>query len=58
MKADKNPRNIEEIIIPIEKKRWNIKQIEKSIIKMERYKISKLLNDSTVSKFVTKNGLK
>ena len=58
MKADKNPRNIEEIIIPIEKKRWNIKQIEKSIIKMERSKISKLLNDSTVSKFVTKNGLK
>ena len=58
MKADKNPRNIEEIIIPIEKKRWNIKQIEKSIIKMERYKISKLLNDSAVSKFVTKNGLK
>ena len=58
MKANKNPRNIEEIIIPIEKKRWNIKQIEKSIIKMERYKISKLLNDSAVSKFVTKNGLK
>ena len=25
---------------------------------MKRYKISKLLNDSTVSKLVTKNGLK
>ena len=29
-------------------KRRNIKQTEKSIIKMEHYKISKLLNDSTV----------
>ena len=35
-----------------------MKQIEKNIIKMEQYKISKLLNDSTVSKFVTKNGSK
>ena len=35
-----------------------MKQIEKSIIKMEHYKISKLLNDSTVSKSVTKNGSK
>ena len=25
-------------------------------MKMEHYKISKLLNDSTVSKFMTKNG--
>ena len=30
----------------------------KSIITMKHYKISKLLNDSTVSKFVTKNGSK
>ena len=38
----------EEIIIPVEK--W-----EKILnIKMEHYKISKLLNDSKVSKFVTK----
>ena len=44
----------EEIIIPLEKKRGNIKQIAKRIIKMEDYKISKSLNDSTVSKFVTK----
>ena len=27
-------------------------------MKMEHYKISKLLNDSTESKFVAKNGLK
>ena len=40
------------------KTKWNIKQIEESIIKMEHYEISKLLNDSTVSKFVTKNGSK
>ena len=32
----------------------NIKQIEKSIIKMGLCKISKLLNDSTVSKCLTK----
>ena len=37
---------------------WNIKQVEESVIKMEYYKISKLLNNSTVSKFVTKNGSK
>ena len=30
---------VEEIIIPQKKKRWNIKQIEKSIITMEHYKI-------------------
>ena len=28
------------------------------IIKMEHYKISKLLSNSTISEFVTKNGLK
>ena len=32
----------------------NFKQIENSIIKMEHYKISELLNNSTVSEFVTK----
>ena len=36
------------------KKRRYIKQIEKSIIRIEHYKISRPLNDSTVSKFVTK----
>ena len=54
MKLDENPRNVEEAIVPLEKRRWNIKQIQKIIIKMEDYKICKLLNDSTVSKFVTK----
>ena len=46
---------VEEIITPLKiKNRKNIKQIDKSIITMEQYKISKLLNDSTLSKFVTK----
>ena len=47
--------SVKEIFIPL-KKRGNIKQIEKSITNMEHYQISKLLNDSTGSKFVTKNG--
>ena len=37
-------------------KRQKIKQIERSITKMEQYKISKLLNDLTVSKFAKKGG--
>ena len=46
---------VEEIITPLKiKNRKNIKQIDKSIITMEQYKISKLLNNSTLSKFVTK----
>ena len=32
--------------------------MERSIIKMEHYKTSKLLNDLIVSKFVTKNASK
>ena len=49
---------LEEIIIP-PKEGSNIKQIKISIVlKMEHYKITKLLNDSTVSKFVKKNGSK
>ena len=51
--TDENPRNVEEITIPPEKRR-NIKRIKTSIIKMEHYQIPKLLNDSTVLKFVTK----
>ena len=47
---------VEEIIIPPEKKR-NIKIIKISIIKMEHYRISKLLNDSIASKFVTKKWI-
>ena len=50
---------VEEKNYSTRKKRGNIKQIEKSIIKMEHYRKSKLLNDSTVSKFsTTKNGSK
>ena len=49
---------VEGIIIPLEKRR-NIKRIETTIIiKMEHYKISKLLNDSTMLKIATKNGSK
>ena len=53
---DKNEKQkpAEEIIIPSEKKSRNIKQVKKIIMKMEHYKISKLLNDSTISKFVTR----
>ena len=36
------------------KKRRSIKQNEKRILKMKHYKISKLLNNSTVSKFVSR----
>ena len=49
---------VEEIIIPPQKREEMSKKIEKNIVKMEQYKLSKLLNDSTVSKFVTKNGSK
>ena len=44
--------------IKARKKRGNNKQIEKIIIKIEHYKIYKLLNNSTVSNFVTENGSK
>ena len=54
VKLDEDLRNVEEIIIPPEKKWWSVKHLQTSIIKMEHYKISKLLNDSVVSKFVTK----
>ena len=58
VKPDENPGNAEEIIILLEKRGKNIKGIERSTKKIENYEISKLLNDSTASKFVTKNGLK
>ena len=47
-------KHVEEIIIPPEKKRWNSSWIKIIIIKMEHYKISKILNNSTVKKFVFK----
>ena len=49
---------VEQTIIPPEKKRWIIKQFEEIIIKTEKYKIPKLLNDSSVSNIVTKKGSK
>ena len=49
-----NLRNIEKIIIPLVKRERNTKRIKKSIIKMGYHKISKLLNNSTLSKFVTR----
>ena len=50
-------KSFEEIIIPSEKKRRNIKGIKTSIIKMEHYKISKLLSNSSISKFVTRKWI-
>ena len=38
--------------------RRNSKPVKTSITKMEHYKISKLLNDSTVSKFASKKWIK
>ena len=48
---DENPRNVEEIFIPPEKRK-NIERIKTSFIKMEHHKISKLPNDPTLSNFV------
>ena len=48
-----NSRKVEEIVIPPEKKTRIITQIEK----LEDHKISKLLNNSTVSKFVTRKRI-
>ena len=44
VKPDENRRYVEEIIIPLEKQRWNIKQIENSIIKVKHYKIYQVVN--------------
>ena len=51
---NENSRNVEDIIIP-PKKGENIERIKIIIIKMEHYEITKLLNDSTLSKFVAMN---
>ena len=53
---DKIVKPVEKIIIPPEKREETLNKL--SIIKMEQYKISKLINDSTASKFVTKNASK
>ena len=44
--SERIPRNVEEIVISPEKKKL------RKVLKMEHQKISKLLNDSTVPKFV------
>ena len=46
------------LIHNVREERRNIKRIKTSIIKMEHYRISKLLNASLASKFVKKNGSK
>ena len=48
------PKNIDQTIIPSEKRRINIEWIITSIMKMEYYKISKLSDESPVSMFVTR----
>ena len=58
VKLDENLRNVEEIIIPLDKRDEILNKLRKVLKKMEHYKITKPLNDSTVSKFVTKNGSK
>ena len=55
-KPDENLRDVEEIIIPPEKQNKYCANQDK-YCKMEHYKIFKLLNDSTVSKFVTKKWI-
>ena len=56
MKPDENLTKSWKNNYSIGKKRWNIKRFKTSIIiKMEHYKISKLLNYSTLLKIVTKS---
>ena len=49
--------SVEETIIPPEKREEILSKLRKSTTKMEHYKISKLLNNSTMSKFVTKKWI-
>ena len=49
---------VEEIIIPPEEREKVLHEFKTSIIKMGHYNISKLLNDSSLSKFVTKKWIK
>ena len=56
MKPDENLTKTWKNNYSIGKKRWNIKRFKTSIIiKLEHYKISKLLNYSTLLKIVTKS---
>ena len=52
VEPDEKPRNVEEIIIPPEKREEILNELRLSI--KLHYKISKLQNGLTVSKFVTR----
>ena len=49
--------NAEKIIIPPGKREELLKELTGFFIKMEHHKISKLFNDSVVSKFVTRKWI-
>ena len=51
--SDLNSRNVEEIVIPPEKRQ----EILNNLGQILYYKIHKLLNNSTVSKFVTRKWI-
>ena len=53
---DENLGNVEEIIIPPEKREKTLNKLRR-IIKTEHHKISRLLDDSALTKFLTKNRL-
>ena len=55
--TNNSSRNVEEITIPPEKREEILKKIKTSIIKIEHYKISKLLRNSSESKLVTRNWI-
>ena len=55
---DENFWNIEDTIVPLEKKEGILKEFKKNIIKMEHHKIYQLLNVPTVSKKWEENEMK
>ena len=55
--TNNSSRNVEEITIPPEKREDILNKIKTSIIKIEHYKISKLLRNSSESKLVTRNWI-
>ena len=55
--TNNSSRNVEEITIPPEKREEILNKIKTSIIKIEHYKISKLLRNSSESKLVTRNWI-
>ena len=57
-KPDENSRNVEEITILSEKREDILNQLNPiQYYKMEHHKISKLLNNLTVSKFVSRKWI-